>query len=293
MAAARALPRRVRRPPLLGVGVPAAARRRPGDDVHDLVPMRFPDWVPPRTRRMHGAKYRTRRAHVRRGVRELGVHRPRRGGAARRVPRADPHRVSGRGRALPAGWAPRRPRPALRPHRRHRAPQERGHADRGAPDHGGRAGAGGRRRAPRSRRGETGCWGSATSRTTSSRASTAARTLFVYPSRFEGFGIPVVEAMASGVPCVVSSHPSLDEACGDAAVRVDPDSPRRSPRAIERALAERDALVARGLEHAARFTWGRPAGRSSRATRLHTEPRATWRSTSRRSRGRGPGRPGT
>jgi glycosyltransferase involved in cell wall biosynthesis len=81
--------------------------------------------------------------------------------------------------------------------------------------------------------------------------------VFVYPSRFEGFGMPVVEAMACGVPCVVSSHPSLDEACGDAAVRVDPERPEAIAEGIERALARRDELVPRGLEHSARFSWRR------------------------------------
>ena len=80
-------------------------------------------------------------------------------------------------------------------------------------------------------------------------------SVFVYPSRFEGFGMPVVEAMASGVPCVVSSHPSLDEASGDAAVRVDPERPEAIAEGIKRALATRDELVARGLEHARRFSW--------------------------------------
>jgi glycosyltransferase involved in cell wall biosynthesis len=79
--------------------------------------------------------------------------------------------------------------------------------------------------------------------------------VFAYPSRFEGFGIPIIEAMACGVPCVVSSHPSLDEACGDAAVRADPESPESFGEAIGRALAEREQLVTRGLAHSARFDW--------------------------------------
>jgi glycosyltransferase involved in cell wall biosynthesis len=80
-------------------------------------------------------------------------------------------------------------------------------------------------------------------------------SVVVYPSFFEGFGMPVVEAMACGVPVVASSHPSLDEACGDAAVRVDPRDPDAIADGIRVALTQREQLRARGLEHARSFTW--------------------------------------
>jgi len=84
----------------------------------------------------------------------------------------------------------------------------------------------------------------------------------VFPSRYEGFGLPVVEAMASGTPVVAAASGSVPEIAGDAAVLVDPSDPVALAGGIERALADRKRLVDAGLERAKRYSWAETARRT-------------------------------
>jgi len=84
----------------------------------------------------------------------------------------------------------------------------------------------------------------------------------VYPSRYEGFGLPVLEAMACGTPVIASRAASIPEVLGDAGVLLDPDDGPGWAEAIARVLRDDDArarMSARGLARASEFTWARTA----------------------------------
>jgi glycosyltransferase involved in cell wall biosynthesis len=86
----------------------------------------------------------------------------------------------------------------------------------------------------------------------------------VYPSVYEGFGIPVLEAMACGTPVVTSAGGATEEVAGGAAVLVDPRDPASIAAGIEQAASRREELRARGLERARGFTWERVAAETRR-----------------------------
>jgi glycosyltransferase involved in cell wall biosynthesis len=230
--------------------------------IHDLVPLRHPEWVPARTRRMHGAKYR----HAAQACDVVIVNS---GFTANeveellRVPLERIHvaypgiepRFEARGERRDLGRpyvltvATLEPRKNLRTlveaHRR-LGSDELALAVAGAPGWG-----------PEDDLDATGIVRLGYTPPEELPGLYRGASVFAYPSLFEGFGMPIVEAMACGVPCVASSHPSLDEACGDAAIRADPLDPDAIAEAIGRALRERADLVPRGIAHASSFTWAR------------------------------------
>jgi glycosyltransferase involved in cell wall biosynthesis len=82
--------------------------------------------------------------------------------------------------------------------------------------------------------------------------------VFMFPSRYEGFGLPVIEAMSYGAPVITARNSSLIEAAGDAGLLFDADDIEGMARAIEhlcRDSAYRETLIARGREHIKQFSW--------------------------------------
>jgi glycosyltransferase involved in cell wall biosynthesis len=102
-------------------------------------------------------------------------------------------------------------------------------------------------------------------------AEGALRTLYrsafalVYPSLYEGFGLPLLEAMASGTPVIASNAASIPEVVGDAGLVLGPHDSAAWANALvmlAKAPDQRAALRVRGLERAAEFTWERTAWRT-------------------------------
>jgi glycosyltransferase involved in cell wall biosynthesis len=86
--------------------------------------------------------------------------------------------------------------------------------------------------------------------------------LFVFPSLYEGFGMPVLEAMACGAPVLTSNSTALTEVAGDAAVLADPQDARALGEAMIRALEDeplRAALKVKGFARAKQFSWEQAA----------------------------------
>ncbi|MFZ6027462.1 MAG: glycosyltransferase family 4 protein [Chloroflexota bacterium] len=93
----------------------------------------------------------------------------------------------------------------------------------------------------------------------------ASASVFAFPSRYEGFGLPPLEAMACGTPVVCSNASSLPEVVGDAGLLVPPDAPTALANALEQVLVSPElhaALKERGHQQAGRFTWEETARRT-------------------------------
>lgn len=87
-------------------------------------------------------------------------------------------------------------------------------------------------------------------------------TVFCFPSYAEGFGLPPLESMASGVPVVTSNATSLPEVCGDAAIYISPKNHLQTAQAINQLLNDNslyEKMCKRGIEHSKQFTWEKTA----------------------------------
>ncbi len=94
-----------------------------------------------------------------------------------------------------------------------------------------------------------------------------AASVFVFPSLYEGFGIPVLEAMACGVPVVASCGNSLEEVGGDAALSVDPQKPEEIASAVQRLMTDevlRQEKIRLGFERVKQFSWEKTARETMR-----------------------------
>jgi glycosyltransferase involved in cell wall biosynthesis len=98
--------------------------------------------------------------------------------------------------------------------------------------------------------------------------------LFVYPSLYEGFGLPVLEAMACGAPVITSNRSSLPEVVGDAGLLVDPENESALAEALIVILsneARRQKMSRRGISQAARFSWEEAARKTLKVYREASE----------------------
>ncbi|MEM7716781.1 MAG: glycosyltransferase family 1 protein, partial [Cyanobacteria bacterium P01_A01_bin.68] len=94
--------------------------------------------------------------------------------------------------------------------------------------------------------------------------------VFVYPSHYEGFGLPVLEAMTLGAPVVTSNTSSLPEVVGDAALLINPDEPMQLAEAILKLISDsqlRQELIEKGKEKAKLFSWEKTAKETLKAYR--------------------------
>jgi glycosyltransferase involved in cell wall biosynthesis len=104
-----------------------------------------------------------------------------------------------------------------------------------------------------------------------------AATVFAYPSLYEGFGMPILEAQACGTPVMTSNVPPLPEAAGDAALFSDPYDVEALATNMNRLLTEKSLrfeLRERGLAHASEFTWMRTAQETAHVYRRATQGRS-------------------